>query len=555
MASRLAVGVWFRPASRGSASATSWHESPHRPRVEQLEERLLLDGVGLAGDGSADHSTPDQSTHSLPVTAAATGFIDVTAAAGLETTPVRTMGNPVWADVNGDGWLDLFISRHMNGYSLYLNNGDGTLTDRQILDYDVSLNWDLHAGAWGDFDNDGLIDLYIGFGGAGGDISATKANQLYLNQGDGTFVETSLTAGVQVPSQRSQSVQLVDQDNDGWLDIFVLNNFGPHQLFHNNGDGTFTDIAPSLGLDDAGDPGSQLFRQGAWADYDGDGDMDLVLNGDSDTLWRNDGSTFTLVGSGLGGTASFAWGDYNNDGHIDLFAAKTVMSDSRLYLNNGDGTYSNVTGGVLTAPLQKVGSAQGASAAWGDYDNDGDLDLYVVNAEQPFGENAPDYLFRNNGNGTFTEVLVDEGLAIAFPGHGQGVAWADYNNDGFLDLTLTNGGFVHSYLPAGPDVLYENLGNSNHWLKIVPVGTSSNAAAIGAQVTITSGGNEQFRELNAGGGGPFVSQGHGPLHFGLGTATSVDSIVVEWPSGLIEQFGSVAADQMITLVEGTGTLL
>jgi hypothetical protein len=491
----------------------------------------------------------------------ATGFINVTETAGLGTTRAPTLGNPIWGDLNNDGYLDLFVSRHYIGYSLYKNNGDGTFTDMRVLNFSLS-NTDLHVGAFADFNNDGYLDLHLVYGARGGLISGIKQDQHYL------FTNSSFHPML-VPVAdnrfgRAQSVSAVDFDNNRFVDIFVMNRGGPN-VFYRNIDGTnFVDIAPALGLDD---PEGLLGEFSSWADYDRDGDLDLLTGRTPGKthLLRNDEGTFVEItyDAGLSPYAyceAMAWGDYNNDGFMDLLLTRSGPENdlkNRLLRNNGNQTFTEVSdlSGVNQTRAYHYG------VAWGDYDNDGYLDLFLVNPGQRQGSrvlNDQDTLYRNNGDGTFSDVSTVEGITSVVSGSGNGGAWGDYNNDGFLDLIVDNGklwrvGGGNALYPRGQDVLYQNLGNPNHWLKVVPRGTTSNAAGIGVKVTITlHNGEQQFRELVSGGGGILRSQGHGPVHFGLGAATRVDSLVLIWPSGIVDQYTDIQADQIVVAVEGTG---
>lgn len=488
----------------------------------------------------------------------ATGFVDVTASAGLPMNPTPTMGNPIWGDLDGDGFLDLFMSRHFWGYSLYRNNGDGTFTDMQILDFSKP-NTDLHAGAIGDFNNDGYLDLYICYGAKGGATLGLKKDQLYLFLPGTGPVNVLPFLGVENQFGRAQSVSLVDFDNDGFLDIFVMNRAGANKFYHNENGRDLVDIAPELGLDD---PEGTLGEFSAWADYDRDGDMDLLLARRGLRLGNNDGGSLVdATGEAklprFSFTEGIAWGDYNNDGWIDLLLTCAGFRDSpstsftRLYRNNGDGTFSDVSqeSGVNQVRAYHYG------AAWGDYDNDGDLDLFLVHAGYVIHgtvQNGLDTLYRNNGDGTFTDVAFVEGLTTVVKGSGNGAAWADYNNDGFLDLVINNGKLWGTYYLKGRDILYQNLGNDNHWVKIVPRGTVSNSAGIGVKVFLTAGNLMQFRELVSADGGKLRSQGYGPIHFGLGDATHIDSLVIEWPSGIREEYENLDVNQTIIAIEQSG---
>ena len=213
---------------------------------------------------------------------------------------------------------------------------------------------------------------------------------------------------------------------------------------------------------------------------------------------------------------------------MDLFISRGTDNgalEQTLYRNNGDGTFTDVTD---QAGLGTIIDAR--AAAWGDFDNDGYLDLYVVDSGSDPEGKGPNYLYKNNEDGTFTDVASSVGVDDSVVSRGRGAAWGDYDNDGFLDLFVTNGEDNTDFV-QGPQFLYHNGGNGNTWLKIKLVGTVSNRQGLGAKVTIQIGQAIQYQEPN-GASGHYLSQGAGPLHFGLGQATVVDQITVKWPTGL-----------------------
>jgi hypothetical protein len=608
-------------------------------------------------------------------------FTDISTSAGIKISR-PTYGNPISADFNNDGFLDIFISNHTDIPSLLQNNGDGSFVDIRSQ-AGLSTGSDRHGAAWGDYDNDGNLDLFITLGAARGTTVGEKTDQLYKSNGKGFFTDMTMIAGVINASGRGRSVNWVDFNNDGYLDLFVKNSKTPNVLYKNNGDGTFTDAAVSAGI--AHTPGSVS----SWADFNEDGSLDLfITSGASDQLWKNNGDgTFVEVTS-ISGVMSVtrgegvAWGDYNNDGHLDLYIAKgyndvedslswdtgkMIFSDqesggedgldfttsgdqvtfdlyvqscrqpgktfvgsqhsspqstpftlseleadgrpsyipgievgffiwhdkdgwhlrwtandsttyfygkvtsnghftsvqplnfmrynpsvkSILYKNNGDGTFTDVTG------LAGVGSTENnRGAIWGDYDNDGYLDLYVVNSGS-FERNEANILYRNKSDGTFENVTGTAQVWSSVNGRGDGAAWMDINNDGFLDLYVTNGWGQPilarhgspNCLVFGPHILYKNNGNDNRWLKIKLIGVLSNRGAVGAKVWLQANGLTQFREVNGGGGGQFFSQGSGPIHFGLGQADIVDVLTIHWPSGIMQTLTKINVNQDVTVIE------
>jgi enediyne biosynthesis protein E4 len=326
-------------------------------------------------------------------------------------------------------------------------------------------------------------------------------------------------------------------------------------LYRNNGDGTFSTITNSTLVTDLGS-----FYGGAWGDYDNDGKLDLFLIANNDfgagqpnRLYHNNGDgTFTRVTTGsiatdVANSDTCDWGDYDNDGFLDLFVANEFGQKSFLYHNNGDGTFTRITNGIVVNDISHSPSGvyYGAyGCAWGDYDNDGWLDLYVGNAGAPdlAAPPAVNFLYHNNGDGTFTKVTT--GSPVNEYSDSFGVTWADYDNDGFLDLFA-------SRTEGRGNYLYRNNGNSNSWLTVKLIGTVSNRSAIGAKVrakAIIGGVSRwQLRQITGGGGG----DGHNELraNFGLGDATNVELVRIEWPSGIVQTLTNVAPKQILNVVE------
>jgi hypothetical protein len=245
------------------------------------------------------------------------------------------------------------------------------------------------------------------------------------------------------------------------------------------------------------------------------------------------------IANDKGTSVGCAWGDYDNDGYPDLFVANAVASTNRLYHNNRNGSFSRLTTG-------KIFNERGDSDAlvWGDYDNDGDLDLFAANYDPP-----RDFFYRNEGDGDFTKIT--QGAWVKDSGAGVGATWGDYDNDGFLDLFVANGLWSSSPLPPEAGLLYRNDGGTNHWLELRLVGTASNRSVIGAKIRLLAavGGKTfwQLREISGGSG--YCSQNDLRAHFGLGDATAVETIRIEWPSGIVQEFGNLAANQFLTVTE------
>jgi len=478
-----------------------------------------------------------------------TVFTDVTLAAGLNTTGF-TFGNPIWGDFDNDGNLDLFVDNHYNqGPYVYRNNGDGTFTD--IFETSgIKRLGDKHGSGWVDFDNDGNLDLFITHGARRGESLGFKKDELYQNLGADFFTNVADAEGVTNTWGRGRSVAWGDYDKDGHLDLLLGNLRTDLVLYKNNGDGTFADITVPAGLR------KLEYTECAFADYDNDGFPDIFCvaaiahRSIPDLLIRNNGNgTFKKTSRAgilpLYNGRSIAWGDYNNDGYLDLFISRGTESPVKqtLYKNNGDGTFTDVTDQAGLGNL-----SNNRAAAWGDFDNDGYLDLYVVNSGSDIDGKGPNYLFRNNQDGTFTDVAASAGVEDLVDSRGRGAAWGDYDNDGFLDLFVTNGEDNTEFI-MGPHILYHNEGNGNNWLTIKLVGTTSNRQGLGAKVTIQVGATIQYREVN-GSSGHFLSQGAEPVHFGLGQATVVDQVTINWPSGINQILTNISADQELTVTEG-----
>src|ERR1041385_745508 len=380
-------------------------------------------------------------------------FVDVSAKVGLVLEAKKSWGNPVWGDVNNDGFLDLIVPCHglklSHGPFVYLNNGGTTFTDIRTtcaIERHNPDSSDWHGFSFGDFDGDGNLDLYIAEGAHQGTVN--KCDELYRGLGNGVFQYDTRPAGIEISANRGRCGTWVDYDNDGKLDLFVKNFDGVNRLYKNNGDKTFTQVAEQAGLATVSyglDYGSIC----SFADYDNDGFMDLAITGDKDTevLYHNQGDgTFVDVtatsGFGtLGDAKGLAWGDYNNDGFIDLCIARGSEGARghmgvTLYRNNGDGTFTDVT---TAAGVADTGNDW--APVWGDYDNDGFLDFFITKAGTTvLGKGNANLLYHNNGDGTFTNRAAQEGVALQDDTSlHRGAAWADYNNDGFLDLIIKDG--------------------------------------------------------------------------------------------------------------------
>lgn len=452
---------------------------------------------------------------------AQTTFTDVTDSAGIGLGGKRGVA---WGDYNNDGNLDIYVSNHN---VLYSNSGNGTFTD--VTD-SAMVWWGGEGVAWGDYDNDGDLDLYA--------TDWFSGDALYRNESDGTFSNVVDSAGLCNPGHGSGTAW-ADYDNDGDIDLYVVNNEGDlNALYRNDGNGLFTDVTYVAGVGDTG-----YGRAVAWGDYDNDGDLDLYVTNlfTNSLLYNNQGDgTFNNVADNLGITneewefvcSGVAWGDYDNDTDLDLLI---ITGTGNIIIYRNDANY--FTDMSITSGLGFINKC-GEGVTWGDYDNDGWLDIFASTWDG-------DLLFHNNGNGTFTDVTTIAGITNNEP-QSFGAAWGDFNNDGYLDIYVvraTNG-------TNRQDVLYRNNGNTNSWLKVKTVGTTSNWAGIGARIRAVTDTLSQIREVSGGSGR--ASQNSLKIEFGLGASTHVDSLVIIWPSGIIDIYTNINANQCVTALEGSG---
>jgi hypothetical protein len=533
------------------------------------------------------------------------GLTDAVIFGGVDTKKyiIETTGTGVAIfDYDNDGWPDIFI---VNGTSLdspaskkaptnhlYHNNHDGTFTD-------VTQKAGLTHTGWGqgicvgDYDNDGWEDLYVTYYGK---------NVLYHNNGDGTFTDVSEKAGVAGSGKSwGNGCAFVDYDRDGHLDLMVANYVdfdlstapapgdrsscvwkgvpvmcGPQGLpasknilYHNKGDGTFEDVSKKSHIDQAD---GHYSLSVSTLDYDDDGWPDIFVACDSTAsiLYHNNrDGTFTDVAitagaafnedgraqAGMGSTIA----DYNGDGKLDIF--KTNFSDDTptLYRNNGNGTFDDVT---YPAGLGLNTKYLGWGAMFFDFDNDGWPDLLLVNGHvypevdsQHLGSTfqEPRVLYHNNGNGTFVDISADAGPGITTVNSSRGLAIGDLWNDGRLSVVISN-------MNAPPSLLVNDVRTSNHWIAFHLVGASYAAPsqkfrtsrdAIGARITMKAGPRLFVDEVRS--GSSYDSNSDIRVHFGLGSATKLDSVEVGWPSGRVEKFDSLAVDKIHSLKEGSGT--
>jgi hypothetical protein len=508
-------------------------------------------------------------------------FPELAAAAGVDIT--GHAGGVLIEDFDGDGLLDIMVSSSgpLDQMHLFRNKGDGTFSDvtrgSGLVGETGGLNLVLT-----DYNNDGHPDVLVLRGGWWGKQGCYPFS-LLRNRGNGTFEDVTEQAGL-LSAQPTNTAAVADFDNDGWLDIFVGHESTaadpqPSQLFHNNHDGTFTEVAAASGLEDLG-----FVKGAAWGDYNQDGRPDLyvsVMYGHN-RLLRNDGPRdshdiskgwrFTDVteAAGVGKQSnSFAtwFFDYDNDGWPDIFVAGYSLDSSsdvgafelghkvhaempKLYRNNHDGTFKDVTSAVH---LDRVILTMGA--CFGDLDNDGWLDLYLGTGDSTYQSLLPNRLFRNAEGKTFQDVTTAADLGSLQKGHG--VAFADLRGSGFEDVFEEMGGAQPG--DTFQSALYRNPGNGNHSITLSLEGVRSNRAAFGARidVAVRSAPDAPLRHIyrTVGYGSSF---GGNPLrqHIGIGTAAMVDAITVAWPAtGIVDRLKHVAADRSYKLREGTNTLV
>ena len=501
-------------------------------------------------------------------------FPDYAEKVGLDIT--SHAGGVVMEDFDRDGRLDIMVtsSGPADQMRLFHNNGDGTFSDVTNTSGLVGETGGLNLVVT-DYNNDGFPDVLVLRGGWMGKHGHYPMS-LLRNNGDGTFDDVTEEAGL-MSLHPTQTAAWADYDNDGYLDLFVghessKDDPNPSQLFRNNGDGTFTDVAADLGLANLG-----YVKGVAWGDYNNDGRPDLYVSvlGSPNHLFRNDGLAggkswrFTDVTNKAGVAApiqSFAtwFFDYDNDGWPDIFVAgysSESMQDvgafeigrpfhaetPRLYHNNHDGTFTDVT---REMHLDRAILTMGAS--FGDLDNDGFLDVYLGTGEPSYEALLPNRMFRNDGGRRFLDVTTSGGFGNLQKGHG--IAFGDLEGTGHEDIFEEMGGALPG--DSYQSTLYHNPGHNNHWITLRLEGVKTNRAAFGAKiclmVTTKHGSRRIFRTVGYG-----SSFGGNPLeqHIGIGDASTVDRIEVSWPtSGLSQVFNQVPVDRRLIVREGVQQL-
>jgi hypothetical protein len=554
----------------------------------------LLAGTAVASGFARCAYGVDKPSYPFCEIAASTSGIQFVHTAGSSPEkylPESTGAGCAFLDYDGDGWMDIYLVNsgpcdfftppHPLRNALYRNNRDGTFTDVTEKAGVVGGGYGMGV-AVGDYNGDGLPDLYL---------SQYGRSILYRNNGDGSFTDVTEKARVAAPGWSSSAVWF-DYDNDGRLDLFVcrfadfdkskhhrcgapnipalagLNEYcypkvyspRPSWLFHNNGDGTFTDVSQEMGIGD--NPGK------AWgvvaADINNDGWMDLFVANDTvaNFLFMNrKGKRFEEVGFtsgvayGEGGKARSGMGvdaaDFDQDGWVDLFVTNMDHEFYAIYDNRHDETFDDI------APKTGIANATQLMSGWGlkffDYDNDGDLDLFIANGhpDDLIEKIYPTVTYReapllfHRENGGFKNVSPDSGPIFTKPMASRGLAVGDFDNDGALDVLISNNN-------EAPVLLHNNVGAQNHWLGINLIGTKCNRDAIGARVSYQAGDLKRSRMKV--GGGSYLSSHDPRMVVGFGQRPKIDVLEVKWPqpSTLVERFTDLPVNRYVTIVEGQG---
>jgi hypothetical protein len=548
--------------------------------------RLLPLAGGLIGGARRSDAAARSTFEEVSSSKSGIRWVHTAGRSAAKHLPETSGAGCAFFDFDNDGWMDIYLvnSGKCDFYNparplrnaLYKNNRDGTFTD-------VTEKAGVGGGGYGmgvavgDYNNDGFADLYV---------TQYGRSILYRNNGDGTFTDVTEKAGVAAPGWASSAVWF-DYDNDGRLDLFVgqvcefnktlscgVDKDGTHHyciprifkprpswLFHNNGDGTFTDVSKETGI------AEHLGK--AWGavatDINNDGKMDLFVSNDTvaNFLYVNRGGRFEETGlaadvaysadgrarSGMGVDSA----DFDQDGRMDLFVANIDEEIFSLYRNSGDGTFEDV------AMEQGIGMATRWMSGWGlkffDYDNDGELDLMLVNGfpddlVEEFSHvvtfKEPLLLFHNDGE-KFRNASAESGPVFSKTFAARGLAIGDFDNDGAVDALV-------SVNDAAPVLLRNRAGSGNHWLGVKLVGKKANRDAIGARVTYAAG--ELQRTRMKVGGGSFLSSHDPRMVLGIGSRKKMDWVEVQWPepSGLVERFEKLGIDRYVELVEGSGSL-
>ncbi|MBK9451293.1 MAG: VCBS repeat-containing protein [Bacteroidetes bacterium] len=506
------------------------------------------------------------------------GFVDVTSSSGVQHRGYNAMqmgGGSAWFDYDGDGDEDLIAVGGTGDNKLYRNDGAGSFTDVTVAAGLGNITWDTQGVVTGDVDNDGFREIFIS-------TMWHQPNLFFQNNGDGTFTDASVSSGIGLDSMWVSSAAFGDYDRDGLLDLYrgnyvwlgqaITDSSGQpigyahrcngNSLFHNNGNGTFTDIGAQEMVNDTGCALSVVFT-----DYDLDNDPDILVANDfgmwvaPNGLYQNNypgpyadvgASTYAdqaMYGMGI------AVGDYDHDLDLDYYI--TDIGAAALYQQQPNHTFFQM---ATQAGIEddSIGNAMatGWGNAWIDFDNDKWQDMFIAHGYIqliPIFANViqdPDKMYRNLGNGTFSDVTL--ALNLGDTNAGRGMAMADFDKDGDLDMFVN----VVNLSLGGNDVsrLYSNdYSGSNHWLQVEPRGTYSNRDAFGAKMIVKVGADKWIHEVN--GGSSHMSQHTHIAHFGMGTDTIVDSLWVIWPNGGVQLLTQIAGDQRILVIEDSAGFL
>ncbi|MFA6107793.1 MAG: CRTAC1 family protein [Candidatus Latescibacterota bacterium] len=446
-------------------------------------------------------------------------FENATAAAALGDTAYG-MGAAV-GDYDNDDDLDLYVT-NFGPNALHRNRGDGTFEEVTAASGTGDPGWGTNA-AFVDYDHDGDLDLYVANymdfrlernqdcrqshvrAYCGPTAYPGQSGVLYRNEGDGTFADVTRQAGVYTTAGRQLGAIFGDYDNDGDQDLFVANDRTPRMLFRNDGDGTFSDVAPTAGV-----------------------------------AYNEDGAAVSSMGAD--------WGDYDNDGHLDVVVATFQWVGNQLFHNDGDGFFTDVS--FATRLAKESLPYLGMTIAFLDYDNDGYLDLFAANGH--LDENVREYdsaasyaqanqLLRNQGDGTFARVTEQAGPGLRAERVSHGAVFGDYDNDGDVDIFVSASDTPHCTL------LRNDGGNTAHWLMVRTVGTRGNRDGIGARLRLTAGGRTQIREVRSGYG--YLGANDLRVHFGLGQAGRAERLEIRWPGGDVQVLENLAADQLLVVRE------
>ena len=551
---------------------------------------LILPHVAM-GPREVPSSGPAVAVHFTDITDTSGVTFRHTSAPDKKYIVESMSGGVALFDYDNDGCLDIYLTNaltvdtandpHSSRAALYRGHCDGTFTDVTEKSGLAYPGWAMGVVA-ADFDGDGYEDLYV---------TCLGSNHLYHNNGDGTFTDIAAKAGVD-DRRWSTGAAVADYDRDGALDLFVANyvdfklsdvpqfgkgkfcqykgvavQCGPRglpgagdSLFHNNGDGTYSNVSVKTGVSD---PDGRFGLGVVWTDIDGDGWPDLYVANDTgpNFLYHNNrNGTFTDIGFASGtavgedgqeqGSMGIAVGDYLHTGLLALFVTNFSDEYNTLYRHDAPLSYTDVSYAARLAAISVP------YVGWGtgffDYDNDGWGDLLVVNGHvYPQMENAnvgSSYrqrmlLFHNEHNGTFSEVSAQSGESLMVPRVSRGVAFGDIDNDGDIDAVVEN-------LDGKPTILRNDGGNGNNWVTLKLTGRGRNCEAIGARVKLVSGDLVQWDEVRA--GDSYLSSSDKRLHFGLGRRGKVDLVEIHWPDGQIESLRGPGVNQFVFVEEGRG---